>query len=84
MERQKGMKDKVTVDRHYRLSKAAYEKILSRNLDRFPTEKDFISEAVLSYDDKSKILFQKPFRKNGFCLFARHGRALKGESPKYA
>ena len=41
-----------SVDRHYRLSKAAYEKIRSRNTDRFPTEKDFVSEAVLSYEDR--------------------------------
>ena len=43
-----------SVDRHYRLSKAAYEKIRSRDKDRFPTEKDFVSEAVLSYEDRMK------------------------------
>lgn len=43
-----------SVDRHYRLSKAAYEKIRSRNTDRFPTEKDFVSEAVLSYEDRTR------------------------------
>lgn len=43
-----------SVDRHYRLSKAAYEKICSRDKDRFPTEKDFVSEAVLSYEDRMK------------------------------
>ena len=52
MERRNERKTPVTVDRHYRLSKAAYEKILNRDLDRFPTERDFISEAVLSYDDR--------------------------------
>jgi len=43
-----------SVDRHYRLSKAAYEKIRNRDIDRFPTEKDFVSEAVLSYEDRIK------------------------------
>ena len=61
MERTREKKTPVTVDRHYRLSKAAYEKILNRDLDRFPTEKDFLSEAVLSYDDRvtSKELLEK-------------------------
>ena len=52
MENRKEKKTPVTVDRHYRLSKAAYEKILNRDLDRFPTKREFISEAVLSYEDR--------------------------------
>lgn len=44
-----------TVDRHYRLSKAAYEKIVNRDTDRFPTEKDFVSEAVLSYESRVRM-----------------------------
>ena len=43
-----------SVDRPYRLAKAAYEKIRNRDIDRFPTEKDFVSEAVLSYEDRIK------------------------------
>ena len=43
-----------SVDKHYRLSKAAYEKIRKRDRDRFPTEKEFVSEAVLSYEDRKK------------------------------
>lgn len=43
-----------SVDRHYRLSKAAYEKIRKRDCDRFPTEKDFVTEAVLFYEDRTK------------------------------
>ena len=43
------------VDRHYRLSRAAYERILERDTNMFPTEKDFVAAAVLSYDDKSHM-----------------------------
>ena len=35
------------VDRHYRLSRAAYERILERDTNIFPTEKDFVAAAVL-------------------------------------
>ena len=39
-----------TVDRHYRLPKAVYEKIDGRDRNRFPAEKDYITEAVMSYE----------------------------------
>lgn len=52
---EKMRRETYSVDRHYRLSKAAYEKICSRNLNRFPTEKDFVSEAVLSYEDRIRM-----------------------------
>lgn len=55
MAKEREVRDQSTVDRHYRLSKAAYEKILNRDLDRFPTEKDFVSEAVLSYGKGKQI-----------------------------
>lgn len=55
MEIRKSIKPSVSVDRHYRLSKAAYEKILNRDLNRFPTERDFVSEAVLSYDERIQM-----------------------------
>ena len=35
-------------------SRSRYEKIRNRDIDRFPTEKDFVSEAVLSYEDRIK------------------------------
>ena len=44
-----------TVDRHYRLSKAAYSIVAARDKDRFPTEKDFVSEAILSYGENAEL-----------------------------
>ena len=43
------------VDRHYRITKAAYEKVSHRNLEQFPTEKDFVTEAILSYEDQNQL-----------------------------
>lgn len=55
MENRKNMRDQHTVDRHYRLPKAAYDRIVNRDKDRFPTEKDFMAEAVLSYEKRIRM-----------------------------
>lgn len=41
------------VDKHFRLSEETCQKIKERDTRRFPLERDFINEAVLSYGDNA-------------------------------
>ena len=47
--------DKKTVDRHYRLSREAFEVIRNRDTNLYPRERDFVNAAILIFEDCHKI-----------------------------
>ena len=45
----------ATNDKHIRLSEKALELVTNRDRKRFPMEKDFINEAIVSYADRMEM-----------------------------
>ena len=43
------------VDKHFRLTDEACQKIRERDTRRFPLERDFINEAILSFGDHETV-----------------------------
>lgn len=50
-----GAAEKKTVDRHYRLSREAFDTIQKRDLSLFPKERDFVNAAVLVFEKNQMI-----------------------------
>lgn len=50
-----GVEEKKTVDRHYRLSREAFEIIQNRDVDLFPKERDFVNAAILIFEKDQMI-----------------------------
>ena len=43
------------IDKHFRISPEANEAIIKRDYKRFPLERDFVNEAILSYQNQSDL-----------------------------
>ena len=44
-----------TIEKHLRITEQAHEIIRNRDRKRFPLERDFINEAIISYADRIEI-----------------------------
>ena len=44
-----------TKDKHIRLTEKAWEMITNRDRNKFPSERDFINEAIISYADRMEM-----------------------------
>ena len=49
------MKTIKTREKHLRITEEAYELIRNRDRAKFPLEKDFINEAIISYADRIEM-----------------------------
>ena len=44
-----------TIEKHFRITEQAHEMIRNRDRKKFPLERDFINEEIISYADRIEI-----------------------------